>query len=154
MKISETLTGRTLSDSHKDSIREGMNRFYSSPEGTETLLRRSERYSGGSPPRWKGGYTRNYGPYWSAVRGLIIIRDNHTCQGCGFRSENFSDLVVHHIDRDTLNEEDTNLITVCIGCNNRASRKEEEAYWEVFYKNRIEEIYKEVKDSDDAGVRY
>lgn len=78
-----------------------------------------------------------YGYGWSAIRDLVVCRDNWTCQGCGSKST----LYVHHIDGNKLNADEFNLITVCASCNTFASRREVEEYWYVFYSKKIVEIY-------------
>ena len=42
-------------------------------------------------------------------------RDNYTCQYCGFRAEKWQ--IVHHIDGNPNNNQETNLETVCPMCN-------------------------------------
>jgi len=48
-------------------------------------------------------------------------------------------LHVHHIDYDKKNCKDTNLITTCLYCNNRANYNRE--YWKKEYQRKIEGIY-------------
>ena len=43
------------------------------------------------------------------------MRDNYTCQYCGFRAEKWQ--IVHHTDGNPNNNKDTNLKTICPMCN-------------------------------------
>ena len=52
---------------------------------------------------------------WRKIRHKILIRDNYTCQYCGFKAEKWQ--IVHHIDGNPNNNEDKNLEVVCPMCN-------------------------------------
>ncbi len=57
------------------------------------------------------GFTR-------AFKKLIRERDGNKCQYCGkTRKQNWRALEIHHIDHDKMNNDPTNLITVCNKCN-------------------------------------
>jgi len=51
-------------------------------------------------------------------KSLILVRDNFMCQKC----RSGSHLQVYHIDRDPLNTNPINLITLCKECASRASK--------------------------------
>lgn len=121
----------TLGDRLSEAIREAY-------EGDPTTMdERSEAYCGEGNPNWQGGVSR-YGGLWNAVRPFILLRDNHTCQGCG----SIENLDVHHIDEDPLNGDERNLITACRKCNCSAS-KEGGSRLRSIFKRRIREIYLE-----------
>ena len=48
-------------------------------------------------------------------RNHILERDNHICTICGSSQK----LVIHHKDKNPLNNQDENLITVCNICHLR-----------------------------------
>lgn len=52
---------------------------------------------------------------WKKLRLKILIRDNYTCQYCGFRAEKWQ--IVHHMDGNPNNNNETNLETICPMCN-------------------------------------
>jgi len=52
---------------------------------------------------------------WQALRRKILLRDDYTCQYCGYRSEKYQ--IVHHLDGDPENNEESNLATICQMCN-------------------------------------
>jgi 5-methylcytosine-specific restriction endonuclease McrA len=95
----------------------------------------SEEYKlkcGENNPAWRGGSVRDYGYGWSAIAECIIIRDGCLCQLCGTKKN----LAVHHIDYDTLNVEDTNLITLCRCCNGHVNGDRE--YWRDYFRKLLE----------------
>jgi len=49
------------------------------------------------------------------IKQKILMRDDHTCQMCGFKSKKYQD--VHFIDEDNTNLQVDNLITACIYCH-------------------------------------
>jgi hypothetical protein len=52
---------------------------------------------------------------WKTLRLKILIRDDYTCQYCGFR--NNTRQIVHHIDGISDNMSEDNLETICPMCN-------------------------------------
>ena len=52
---------------------------------------------------------------WRKLRLKILARDNYTCQYCGFSAKKWQ--IVHHIDGNPNNNEDTNLETICPMCS-------------------------------------
>lgn len=53
---------------------------------------------------------------WKSVRNLVLERDGHKCVICSVGDG----LHVHHVDRDTTNDDLSNLVTLCNGCHARA----------------------------------
>lgn len=62
-----------------------------------------------------------HGSHWDRSKGVmkwrsrILKRDDYTCQGCGWRSEEFQEL--HNIDGDHSNFREANLETLCPLCH-------------------------------------
>lgn len=52
---------------------------------------------------------------FGAIRADVLSRDEHTCQGCGFRADKWQE--VHHKDDDHHNNKPSNLATVCCFCH-------------------------------------
>lgn len=80
----------------------------------------SEKKSGERNPNWhNGAATLPYGPEFTRkFKRLIRERDNYTCQRCGkTQAENGCTMQVHHIDHNKMNNDPTNLVTVCNSCN-------------------------------------
>jgi len=105
-KISQTLKGRKLSQ--------------------ETLA----KISGENHHGWKGGAsTLPYGiGFTRRFKRLIRERDGNRCQRCGkTREQNWRALEVHHIDHDKMNNDPTNLVTVCGSCNVWLSHNREDS---------------------------
>jgi len=68
-------------------------------------------------PTWQGG--RSFEPYaigWPSISKAIRERDGHTCQTCGATER----LHVHHIDTNKLNNDPSNLVTLCNRCHGLA----------------------------------
>lgn len=66
--------------------------------------------------------------FWSEItkemRPKILKRDNYTCQRCGFTTNYInSKLHVHHIDGSGTNNIESNLITICVSCHSKITRK-------------------------------
>ncbi len=84
----------------------------------------SENRSGSSNPDWKGGKSSWRGSGWSQVRRNIRKRDNHKCQNCGVKEENYQhELDVHHKipfhefeDAEEANRA-SNLVSLCRHCH-------------------------------------
>jgi 5-methylcytosine-specific restriction endonuclease McrA len=55
-----------------------------------------------------------YGRHWSRTRRAIRRRDQGRCVRCGAKDA----LTVHHLDGNTRNNANDNLVTLCIGCHN------------------------------------
>ena len=90
--------------------------------------------TGDKAPCWKGGkpiggYPQQFNNH---LRDLIKKRDNYTCQLCGVpECECIRKLSVHHIDYNKCNVAESNLISLCGGCNGRVNGKRE--YWEQHF---------------------
>jgi hypothetical protein len=86
-------------------------------------------------------YAKEFTP---ELKEIIRKRDNYECQNCGMTEEehlivNGQVLHIHHIDHNTKNSNEKNLITVCKSCNIRANYNRD--YWYIYYKNKIDSMY-------------
>src|SRR3546814_6683866 len=50
-----------------------------------------------------------------AIRKVVLERDNHACQFCGFRAAKWQE--VHHLNDDHADNRPENLITACWFCH-------------------------------------
>jgi len=96
-------------------------------------------YKGNKNPNWKGGCIKHNGYIWLFNKDLkekIKKRDNFQCQNPLCKHEYIiGNLQVHHIDYDKMNNEETNLITLCRSCNMKANTKRD--YYTNLYDNII-----------------
>jgi len=109
-----------------------------SPETIEKMRNaKLDIYKGSNNPNWKGGIGRlPYNHDFYKLRHTIWDRDNHTCQKCGTKIEEYlaefkALLTVHHIDYDKLNDILTNLITLCRKCNSEVNADRD--YWYAYF---------------------
>ena len=98
----------------------------------ETKRKMSDgRRRGENHPNWMGkDHNRIYPPEFFRVRNLVLNRDGDQCwnPGCWGTAKRMS---VHHIDFDKNNNRLTNLIALCMSCNNRANKGRE--FWTAYY---------------------
>lgn len=94
------------------------NPFYGkhhTPESKAKMGAKGEKH-----PHWKGGRgTLPYGPEFTRkFKRMLRERDNYTCQSCGITHKELGrTLEIHHIDHNMMNNDPTNLVTVCGSCN-------------------------------------
>ena len=101
--------------------------------------RRLQSRPGDKNPRWVGGIS--FLPYpttWTReLRERIRTRDGNRCQLCGVHQDDRPRrLTVHHIDYDKDNVTDTNLITLCGGCNARVNSNRDQ--WQAHFATLLE----------------
>lgn len=104
----------------KRDLRGSKNPFYGRSHSVESRAKMSAANTGDKHHGWKNGAsTLPYGPgFTKRFKRLIRDRDNHTCQRCGkTRGQVGRTLQVHHADHDKMNNDPTNLVTVCASCN-------------------------------------
>ena len=70
-------------------------------------------------PNWRGGYKSHYSVEYWRKRDYILKRDEYLCQLC-FQPA----VLVHHIDWDTWNNKEENLVAFCKACNALPRRKQ------------------------------
>lgn len=89
-------------------------------------------------PNWRGGIAKLPYKYEfnSELKMIIFKRDSYTCQFCFVYPSNR--LSTHHIDYDKENNVESNLITLCRGCNTKANfnRPFHQKYFEVLLRGR------------------
>jgi len=97
----------------------------------------SQHMRGENNPNWHNGTSNLPYPFaWNdELKSVIQDRDGNRCAEC-LTTENLS---VHHIDYDKSNCAETNLITLCVGCNSRANFHRQS--WQRRYQDMIEAIY-------------
>jgi hypothetical protein len=97
-----------------------------------------EQIKGEKNPNWAGG-VYPYNAKWSdVVRPRTLERDNHTCQQCLKKGSKNLQLDVHHINGDTRDDRDENLITLCHKCHIILERAMLKSFLEL-----LEEMYME-----------
>jgi hypothetical protein len=83
-----------------------------------------------------GSRGNSYDPNWDIIKKEIYKRDNWTCQECGEKCHVKGQIQCHHIDYDTENNEENNLITLCRRCHAMTNiHKREFFIW--YYKIKI-----------------
>lgn len=71
---------------------------------------------------------RSFKPYSvefnAKLKEKIKARDGYICKLCGIKKEE-STLSIHHIDYNKENNDDYNLVTLCLRCNSKVNRNRE-----------------------------
>jgi len=87
-------------------------------------------------PNWNDG--TSFEPYsidWNeSLKKSIRKRDNHICQLCNKKGN-----TVHHIDYNKQNCSESNLITLCTGCNSKVNFNRD--YWYAYFTYIMENKY-------------
>lgn len=85
------------------------------------------RQAGEKNPAWRGGVADwDYTSDWKVIARSIRNRDEWRCALCHEQRRHWGkNLHVHHINGDKLNNEPTNLISVCAACHPRGAREQE-----------------------------
>jgi hypothetical protein len=73
------------------------------------------------------------------LKNNIRKRDSYCCQNCGMNENEHLEIYhkrldIHHINYNKKDCDESNLITLCKQCNQRANYNR--AYWELFYKTK------------------
>lgn len=66
------------------------------------------------PGNWRLFSTRKADPAFRKFSERILIRDNYTCQFCGFQAKQFQEVV--NLDRNFYNTKMSNMVTACCFC--------------------------------------
>jgi len=78
------------------------------------------------------GYIKYPSEFNNILKELIRKRDNHKCQKCKIKQEDYyRKLDIHHIDYNKKNCSENNLITVCFDCNINANSNRD--YWFAYF---------------------
>jgi len=103
-------------------------------------LWKSVKFSGNGNPNWNDG--SSYAPYGlefnSALRNAVRERDGFCCQLCGSKEDDMAHSI-HHIDYDKLNNDISNLITLCNknGCHSKTNFNRK--YWQKIFTKKVQE---------------
>lgn len=102
---------------------------------------RSENLAGENSQWWKGGYINCesvlYPPSFNGLlKRKIRKRDNYTCQECD-KKKIARLLCVHHIDYDKMNNEESNLISLCGSCHAKTNFNRE--YWQTHFTEKLKQ---------------
>lgn len=74
------------------------------------------------------------------LKELIRKRNNYTCRNCNMTEEEHlivygCNLHIHHIDYNKKNNNENNLISLCLSCNSRANYNRKS--WEEFFEKKL-----------------
>ena len=153
-KVSDKLKGRIFSDDHKQKIgikSLGRNPFANiiHPMKDPAIRNKVSRTRimngcslGAKNWNWKGGISKElYCEIWTnkTFKDYLKEKDGYVCQNCGVTQRlslkvYSKSLTSHHINYDKQDCQESNLITLCLGCNTKANSNRE--YWEVFYTDK------------------
>jgi intracellular multiplication protein IcmJ len=67
------------------------------------------------PGAWRLKVTRNSKPTFKEIEQKIFSRDSCTCQFCGFKANEYQDIV--NLDNNYRNNSLSNLVTACVFCS-------------------------------------
>lgn len=83
---------------------------------------------------WRGGSSSKGYPneFCKPLKKRIKIRDNYTCQACNSAYPS-PQLDVHHIDQDTKNNNEINLVTLCRSCHSAVHGKSQKSNTKIRY---------------------
>ena len=143
-KVSESLSGRNLTENHRQSISEsnkgrvvwnkGKKNIYSE----ETLQKMSKSHIGlqikEKNGMWNNGSSfEEYGiEFNKQFKQQILERDNYMCQ-CPDCEHKSNTLDAHHIDYDKQNNSPENIITLCRSCHSKTNFNRK--FYIEFYQN-------------------
>ena len=90
---------------------------------------RMGRKVGPKNPSWRGGISEwEYAHNWKSIARAIRDRDKWTCQLCRETRKRWGkELHVHHIDGNKLNNDSSNLVSLCARCHPRGAKADEMA---------------------------
>ena len=114
--------GRKWHPSQHRKHAEIMRRFYASDVGRAFLAQKSKEMGGTgilADGLRRKGYTPGFTP---SLKRKIKERDRNRCQICGSAGSDSRPLAIHHRDRNKLNHNPANLITLCGRCHGRVHR--------------------------------
>jgi len=137
-KVSASLTGRKLSEQHRKKIGEATK---GRKHSEKTKKKMSEDRGGDKSPSWRGGISfEPYTPEFnSTLKRKIRKRDNYTCQLCDKTEKEIGrNLSVHHIDYNKKNCKESNLITLCRGCNGKVNYNRLD--WMNYFRDKLKNL--------------
>ena len=106
---------------------------------------KSKDFIGDKNPRWEGG--KSFEPYGlkfnNELREKIRVRDKSRCQECFRHQDELHTstgkkykLIVHHIDYNKQNNDESNLISLCMNCHFQTNFSRED--WFNYFKEKME----------------
>lgn len=66
---------------------------------------------------------KNYPDNWKEISNRIRVLRNHKCEYCKTKGKKNNRLTVHHLDYDTRNNLDSNLVLLCQKCHLHIQQK-------------------------------
>jgi len=141
--------GKFISEEHKHKISQNKNRalkislalkgkHHSEAAKRNMSLAAMGKHCMDKNPAWRGGIS--FEPYGiefnDKLKEQIRYRDNYRCQEC-FRHQNElkCPLMIHHIDYNKNNNQESNLIPLCNSCHSQTNFKREN--WINYFKNKL-----------------
>ena len=151
-KISEARKGMKFTDEHKENMRQARLknpvRYWLGkkrpPISEETRRKMSDAHIGEKGANWLGGISfEPYTPEFnSKLKEKIRKRDNYRCQECFRHQDELYTktgrkyrLLIHHIDYNKKNNQDSNLISLCRNCHGQTNFNRED--WINYYKSKL-----------------
>ena len=142
--IGKAQVGRKLSKETRQKISEAQK---GRKHSEETKKKMSKNRQGENAHGWLGG--RSFEPYSpkfnESLKEKIKKRDDYKCQLCGITEEEHRrkdiqnrGLTIHHIDYDKKNCKESNLITLCCGCNGKVNF--DRLDWMNYFKNKLKNL--------------
>jgi 5-methylcytosine-specific restriction endonuclease McrA len=120
-KLSKARRGMKLSTSHKNNISKSVSKRWS--DGGFDKIHKGENNW-----RWKGGIPKEYPLEFSkSLKDFIKFRDKHKCQVCSRKIDTKRKSHIHHIDGNKRNNNQDNLILLCVSCHTAIHSKRTEA---------------------------
>lgn len=113
-KISKIHKGKKLSENHKKKIAERTKKMWK--DGIFNNVKFSD-IAKENNPHWRGGIENKYDYEFRQMCPFIKSRDNHICQICSKSVYKSKHGHVHHIDGNTSNNGQSNLILLCSSCH-------------------------------------
>lgn len=118
--------------------------------------------------RQRIGLAMTYPKNWGEIVSQILERDNYTCQACGYSLERLSELydlptdtyprliTAHHIDRNTKNNDPSNLTSLCRWCHASTHKsptiKCTRMHSIIEFQNKLDKMTEEERDTFSAKV--
>ena len=107
-KISFAHKGKILSEEHKISIGIATQKRWDDGDYDNVHIGENNHH-------WRGGQRGQYSREFRKVRKIVLQRDKNKCRICGTKEK----LHIHHINRNTTDNREINLIAVCVWCHNK-----------------------------------
>lgn len=140
--INSPETRKKMSEAKKGKAPWNKGKEFSEESRKKMSIAQSKRFSIiENHPRWLGGKSFELYPreFSNKLKLKIRQRDNFTCQLCQVKEENyFQKLSINYIDYNKRNCNESNLITLCRGCNGKVNAKRE--YWSKYFKLKVQRL--------------